>query len=246
MVSRDHIYRLGNIVSDDDLPSIESLANSLADRSSTEAAVGERRGVRNVRYSTEDQFVYFVYVEDYENEYPGLNEESMDTMRTAYPRRAIKILITTEGNFVFESVQGIAPEDAINFVFEPLDQNINVRIIENLDRETMLNFYEYTLDKVKKFKVKEIGDHEPNPIDVSDRARDILDTFGDVVKYSENSTGQEGDTKDDELAEGMIGTSNPHMLRGEDSDGRIREYENRRDSNSDMMKKIYLMRKRVE
>lgn len=223
MPSRDYTYRIGNLVFDGEPPTVEELNNILEQRSFEGQALGERRGIRDVVLNRDEPFVYFVYEEEQLNEYTGWDENNEYVERRSAPVRSMKIIIDNEQNMVFESVRGISPYEAIKFVLEDTNYSAEVKLIESLDRKILLNFYEDVLNEVKKFKVKDIGDHEPNPIDVSNRARDILETFGDVVEYSENSVGREGDTKDEELAEGMIGTSDPHMIRGEDEDGRIRE-----------------------
>lgn len=222
MASKDHRFRLGKISVNGGTPTIDEFFESLRGHGIETGEPGNRRGVRRVSYDQENNLLFFVYIEEQERHFTGLDEEGKITTEKMYPLSTAKCVLS-DGILVFESTQGIAFDDIIEIIFQPFDTEPSARLVNEIDRKTMLVFLEESLKTLKKYKVKEIGKHEPNPIDVTGRARTVVEGASDILDSLLGSVGRKGDA-DDDLSEALVGLSNPDRLRGEDSDGRIREF----------------------
>lgn len=223
MASEEHRFRLGKISATQGLPQMGKLNKILSGQEIMPGTPGDRRGIRRVSYDEEAELLFFVYIEEQKREFTSLNEEGEITTQKMYPLSTAKCVLS-DNTIVFESTQGIIFQDIISQIFQTFSVSPEAEVIEEIDRKAMLSFFENSLDSLKKYKVKEIGEHEPptNPIDVTGRARDVVDGTRDVLDSLLGSVGREGDA-DDELSKALIGLSVPDRLRGEDNDGRIRE-----------------------
>jgi hypothetical protein len=137
----------------------------------------------------------------------------------------MKFILSSNGVFIYESVQGVTASEAIAYLSDYIDDSMGVKKFEKVSRKTMLEFAEEHLERVKRFKVDEIGEFEPNPIPVPDWLQDIIEEFGDVIDNSEASVGRDPDADviDNELSGGFIATSDPQIIRGEDYDEQTEE-----------------------
>jgi hypothetical protein len=222
MVSKDHRFRVGNISVEGVMPDMSEIVESLRDRNIEDEEPGDRSGVRRISYNKRDNLLFFLYIEEQQRRFTGLDEEGEIITEEMYPLSTAKCVLSGD-TLVFESTQGILFDDIVSTIFQAFNVDPTPQLIDEIDRKTMLLFLEESLDTLKKYKVKEVGMHEPNPIDVTDRARRVIEGTSDILDSLSGSVGREGDA-DDELSEGLVGLSNPDRLRGEDADGRIREF----------------------
>lgn len=222
MPTRDHSFRLGRI----DPESIPPLADIGAEiETGIEGEMGDRRGARVVPYSEEYNLLFFKFVKEISREIVTLDEFNRDTEREVYPRRVMKFILHPDGYFFYESVQGVSATEAVNFLSGYTSEELEVKEYGDVPRKTMLEFAEEHLDRVKKFKVEDIGEFEPNPIPIPDRIREIIEEFGHVIDNNTGSVGrdEDADATQNELSAGLMVTSSPRMIRGEDTDERVEE-----------------------
>lgn len=219
MVSRDHNFRVGQFDIDGEI-SLPGLTERLNDQPFI-GDRGSRRGVRKVNYSERHHLVYFVFIKEIEDEITTLNIENEDVEESVYPRRSMKMIMGSQGAYVYESVQGISDMEAIDF--SPTSRYTEGIEHRSLDRRTMLDFFNNRLYCVRKFKVDDIGERQPNPGPIRTEIKRIVSAYGEVIDNSEHSVGRDKDARENELAYGIAETSDLQRVRGEDEEGRIEE-----------------------
>lgn len=223
MPARDHSFRIGKLNSEQSPPPLSTLSEEI--QIGIRGETGNRRGARAVSYDDEHGLLYVKFVKEISTEIVTLDEENQDKEREVYPRRVMKFILSSNGNFLYESVQGVTASEVVLYLSEHVDEDLEIDQYEEVPRKIMLEFAENHLDRVKKFKVNEIGEFEPNPIPVPDWLRDVIEEFGDVIDNTEGSVGRDPDANviENELSGGFIATSDPQIIRGEDKDDRIEE-----------------------
>ena len=222
MPARDHSFKLGKLDSEK-LPPLYELSESIEVGIYGER--GKRRGARVVAYDDDYGQLYFKFVKETSREIVTLDDKNRDEEQEVYPRRVMKFILTPGGNFFYESVRGVSASEAVNFLAEYSDQDLELEEYSDVPRKTLLNFAESHLQRVKKFKVNDIGEYEPNPIPIPDRIKDIIEEYGNVIDNNTGSVGRskEADATENELSGGLIVTSDPEMIRGEDENEQIEE-----------------------
>jgi len=223
MPTRDHSFRIGKLNPEQSPPPLSALSEEI--QIGIRGEIGNRRGARAVSYDKEHSLLYVKFVKETSTEIMTLDEENQDKEREVYPRRVMKFILSSNGNFLYESVQGVTASEIVLYLSEHIDEDLEIDQYEEVPRKIMLEFAEKHLSRVKKFKVDEIGDYEPNPIPVPDWLQDVIEEFGDVIDNTEGSVGRDPDANviENELSGGFIATSDPRIIRGEDEDDRIEE-----------------------
>lgn len=221
--ARQHSFRIGKVDPEQQPLSLRELSENVA--TGIRGETGNRRGVRAVSYDQERGLLYLKFIKEISTEITTLNEKNEDTDQEVYPRRVMKFILSSNGVFLYESVQGVTASEAIAYLSDYVDESMGVEKYEEVSRKTMLEFAEEHLERVKKFKVDEIGEFEPNPIPIPSWLQDIIEEFGDVIDNSEASVGRDPDANaiDNELSGGFIATSDPQIIRGEDYDEQTEE-----------------------
>jgi len=178
--------------------------------------------VRRVNYNEDYELLYLIFIKEIEDKITTLDSEFEDDEEWVYPRRSMKVILAESGDYVYESVRGVSDVEALRFMLE--EDEIKVDEYQDLDRKTMLDFFNNQLSLVKRFKVEDIGEKEPNPGPIPGEIREIVAEYGQVIDNSEHSVGREdNDARENELAYGIAETSDLHSVRGEDEDGRTEE-----------------------
>lgn len=220
MSSRDHNFRVGRLDVGGPLGLVQ-MRDQLLQRG-FEGERGNRQGVRRVEFNEDQGLLYFIFIKEIESKITTLDAEFEDSEEWVYPRRSMKVILDQSGNYVYESVRGVSDLEAMRFVFE--DSDVEVDEYQDLDRKTMLEFFNEQLTVVKRFKVEDIGTKEPNPGPIPDEIKEIVEEYGEIIDNSEHSVGREDkDAREDDLAYGIAETSDLHSVRGEDEDGRVEE-----------------------
>lgn len=226
MSTQQFNFRAGYLETDGELLPLSQIKSKL-DETGITGDAGSRRWARRVTYDDNHGLLYFIFLREiestltvYDEEEGGPGEEEV------FPLRSMKVVLGEEGNYVYESVQGVSHQQAMDFVFGLFDKADEVEAKEHgkLNRSIMLNFYNDYLSRVKRFKVENIGELEPNPGPIPSEIRNILSGYGDVIDNSEHSVGrQDEDARENILAHAFAETSQVNVVRGEDEDGRTQE-----------------------
>ena len=223
MASEEHSFRIGKIAEEYPTPQIASISPRVT--TGIRGPRGDRQGIRRINYDESSNLLYMVYIEETETSYVGLSDDNSDQEEKAYPRRSMKVILGINGTYMYESVQGVSDAEVFDYLSSQIDQELDVDEYGTVPRSVMLDFFNNKLDRVNKFKIDEIGEHEPNPGPIPGWIRDITSEFVDIIERQVNSVGRdkEADARENELAYGFAETSDPDMIRGVDEEGRTEE-----------------------
>jgi hypothetical protein len=225
MTTQQFNFRAGYLENEDQIPPLSEIKEVL-DKTDIVGTSGNRRWVRRVQYDEEHELLYFIFLKEIETTLRVYNEdEGAPGEEEVFPLRSMKVIMGSGGNYVYESVQAVSHQQAMDFVFSLFDEEeVEAKEHGSLNRTLMLDFYNNYLDQVKRFKVEDIGKREPNPGPIRSELREILDGYGDVIDNSEHSVGREdNDARQNDLAHAFAETSEVQRVRGEDEDGRTQE-----------------------
>lgn len=214
-------FRFGQVdATDRSLPRMELIAQELEDLG-TVGESGNRKSARDVRVGND--YVYFRFVKEVPRDVSVFDEEDEIIEAKQFIARSMRFLLLDNGNYAFASRRGVSDVDALNHIFRSFDTEYEYDRYEEFDLEQMRWFYK-NREKVRKVKLDEIGDHEPNPSWPDDDIVDMVEETGVEADNSIFSVGhQNNNLKKVDMIEGFVALSFLTFVRARDADENIQE-----------------------
>lgn len=204
-------------------PSLDRIKDTL-DEHGIVGSEGERNGVQKTTIDEGCLFgLYFKEVEEQDFRFNSDNEVVRVEFGSA---RSLQFFLLEDGTYAYESKRGVSDNDLIPYIFEVLDGNYEYDHgrYEEFSLDTMRAFYK-SHEKVRKLKVNEIGEKEPNPHWGRDEITDLTQDTGEDTDNTTFSVGRKYDNlkNADLIHEGFARLSNLVHIRARNQDDDIEE-----------------------
>lgn len=214
-------FRFGQVdATDRSLPRLKTIAQELEDLG-TVGESGDRRSARDIRIG--DDYVYFRFVKEIPRDVSVFDDEDDIIEAKQFIARSMRFLLLDNGNYAFASRRGVSDVDALNHIFMNFDTEYEYDRYDEFDLDQMRWFYK-DRDKVRKVKLDEIGDHEPNPHWPDEDVQEMVEETGVEADNSIFSVGhQNNNLKNVDIIQGFVQLSSLSFVRARDTAGNIQE-----------------------
>lgn len=204
-------------------PSLDRIKNALDERGII-GSEGERNGVQNT--TNDDGYLFGLYFKEVEEKNFRFNSEDEVVPVEFGSARSLQFFLLEDGTYAYESKRGVSDDDLIPYVFEVLDGEYEYDYgrYEEFSLSTMRAFYK-SHDKIRKLKVNEIGEKEPNPHWGKEEITDLTEDTGESTDNTTFSVGRKYDNlkNADLIHEGFARLSNLVRVRARNQDDDIEE-----------------------
>lgn len=183
---------------------------------------GHRRGARESNKGSD--YLYIKFVKEVGEEVSVLNDRDEIIEERQYVARVMRFLLLDNGNYAFSSRRGVNDYDALSYLFEPVNTQYDYDRYEEFSLKQMRWFYK-NREKIRKVKVEEIGEKEPNPTWPDDDVIEVVDDTGREADNSIFSVGhKDNNLKNVEIINrGFARLSDLSFIRAKDGEGNIQE-----------------------
>lgn len=219
--------RFGSVNADETIPPVDAIAEDIEDKN-MKGGVGEWHGVDVMadgqHYTTGEDYIFLRYKTSYTREQEEFVDEDGNTdMRERYLPKTMRFLLTREGEYAFESKQGVSDTNALDYLLgeeSHFEIPISPSRYGNFTRDQMQEFYENTVS-VRGLKTKKMGEDDSDAI--SDEVTSLVSEFGEPAEWAEFSTGDNYENLSTaSLTDGFAHLSDIKKVRGLDSEGELR------------------------
>lgn len=204
-------------------PSLYRIKSAL-DEYGVVGSEGERNGVD--RATIEEDYLFGRYSKEVEEQDFRFNSENEVVPIEFDSARSLQFFLLEDGTYAYESKRGVSDTDLIPYIFEILEDEYEYDYgrYEEFDLDTMRAFYKGH-EKVRKLKVNEIGEKDPNPHWGQDEITELTQDTGEDTDNTTFSVGRQyEDLKNADLIdEGFARLSNLVRIRARNQDGDIED-----------------------
>jgi len=215
-------FRFGSVDTlDVSFPSITRIKDQIQEKGIV-GSTNNRRGARKVISGSD--FVYIRFVKEIGEDVQVLNEYDNVIQTEQYVARIMRFLLLSNGNYAFESRQGVSDHDALEYIFSSFETEYEYERYDEFNLDQMRWFYK-NRPKIRKIKVDNIGKREPNPHWPDDDIIEIVDDTGEEADNSIFSVGRKDNNLKnvDIIDRGFARLSDLNFIRAKDGEGNIQE-----------------------
>lgn len=215
-------FRFGEVeTSDIATPSLERIADRIEDRGIV-GYEGDRRGTREIILG--DDYLFFDFEQEVGQDVTEFDENDDIVQVERYFVHTMRFLLLDNGRYAYESTKKVTDSDALDYIFEPFEAEYDNERYETLSLEQMRSFYK-SRPRIRKIKVEEIGQKDPNPSWPDEDLADLIYDAGEDTDNSIFSVGRKNnDLKNVEVIQnGFVKLSHLSFIRARDSEGNIQE-----------------------
>lgn len=204
-------------------PSLRDIKDAM-DESGIIGSEGERNGVE--RTTLEEDYLFGLYFKEIEEQDYQFNSENEVVLVEFGSARSLQFFLLKDGTYAYESKRGVSDDDVISYIFDVLDEDYEYEYsrYEEFSLDTMRMFYK-SHEEVRKLKVNEIGEKEPNPHWGREEITEITEDTGENTDNTTFSVGRiyTNLKNADLIHEGFARLSNLQLIRARNQDGDIEE-----------------------
>lgn len=215
-------FRFGEVeASDITTPSLERIADRIEERNIV-GNENNRRGTRDVVRGRD--YLFFEFEQEVGQDVNEFDENDDVVQIERYFVHRMRFLLLDNGRYAYESKRHVADTDALDYIFAPFDTDYDYDRYDTFNLEQMRSFYK-SRPKIRKIKVEEIGQKEPNPSWPDENMADLIYDAGEETDNSIFSVGRpDNNLKNVEVIQnGFAKLSHLSFIRARDSEGNIQE-----------------------
>lgn len=220
-------YRFGELETDETIPPVDAIADQI-ESNGLFGATGNQRGVQlrssGVEYVTGDDFVFMRFVKEVSQEQQQIQSGEV-VFGENQIARIMRFLLTRDGDYVYESTQGVYDDDAVDYLIgeDSFEIGFRTNTYSQFSEEQMRRFYTDAF-RVRGLKIKDVGGADEDDVSVEPEIKDQVDRAGENLERGEFSTGQhDNDLKAPEIVDGFARLSQLDYIRAKDDEGQIQE-----------------------
>jgi hypothetical protein len=204
-------------------PSLDRIKNAL-DEHGIVGSEGERNGAQ--RTTIDEGYLFGLYFKEVEEQDFRFNSDNEVVPVEFGSARSLQFFLLENGTYAYESKRGVSDNDLIPYIFEVLDEDYEYEHgrYEEFSLDTMRAFYK-SHEEVRKLKVNEIGEKDPNPHWGRDEITDLTQDTGEDTDNTTFSVGRKYNNlkNADLIHEGFARLSNLVHIRARNQDDDIEE-----------------------
>lgn len=215
-------FRFGRVTTKSlSLPNISELADRTKERGVV-GDIGERRGA--IEVFAHDDYLFLRFVKDDFQKIPRLDSDNTPIESNVERARYMTLMMLQDGTYAYESRRGVSDREALDYLFQPYNIVFDIQRYEELDLDHMREFYK-SRPQIRKIKLKDIGEKEPNPNWPDDQIQQLVGETGKEVNLSVFSVGRANNNlKNVEIINnGFAKLSSLPFIKARDSDDEIEE-----------------------
>lgn len=211
--------RFGEVETDSTSPGIEALAEEVDNRGYF-GYEGERRGAEE--FVVGDDYILLDFYKEISVEQEEFDENNDVVMGEREFARSMRLLLTEDGKYAFESTSQVYDDDALEYLFEPFDLGFETEQYGNFSTEEIKNYYENVF-RVRGLKLKGIAEQEPGR-NHDTAIEDLVQQAGEPMVRAVFSTGsKDNNLKNSDIVDGFADLSDIRYVRAKDAEGEIQE-----------------------
>lgn len=171
--------------------------------------------------------VYFEFIKELPEKYNTLSDDHRIVSEEISRVKTMHFIIFENGIYGFESRTKVQDIDALEYLFDNFEEDLEADRFDSLDIDTMRDFYKESFE-VRKFKAENIGQRKPNPRITDEELKKLTEDTGLRTKSITASVGRAKKNLQDVslFDDGIVKYSDLPMIRSRDSEGNIRKLRN--------------------
>lgn len=217
--------QFGEVEAEESIPQMEAVAEAIE----AEGIFGERGSFRGVsmesdgqEYVVDDDYIFVRFYSEISQEQSQFTDDGEVTSKPNYIARVMHFLLTRDGQYAFESTDGVHEEDALDYLIgeDTFEYQFTTDTYRRFTWEQMHRFYDQAF-RVREVNLTEVGMEEAELDD--DLSARVDEMAGDVVR-ADFSTGQEDNNlQSPPMVDALAESSKIKYVRMKDSENNIQE-----------------------